>query len=743
MMSRDTARFQVRRCSTGGKLPRDASVAVPSGTKGRVTVRPSDPGSLAPGELRRGDRVLGRCVIERRLRRDRLATVYLARGTEPGEAFTVWCAHAAVISASESAVEAFEKFMARLQQLDHPGLPRVVVFGAPDGVPVVVCERHPGSTLREVIASGADRSPRFASRVLRGLAGILDALHGQDPPVLHRGIIPERVLLDEEGAVRLEEAGLLHALATSGFVSDRTVLSASAPGYLVPEEVAIPPSPRIDVFALAMVLFELLTGEVPFGHVPLMELSHALRRAPSPSVVQHRSDLPAAVDAVFDRAFGAARGEGYATVQRFARDLLRALDAAVSAEPEAGADLVDADPEPTPAFGNYSAMLAAFDARRSGAESRPAEREADDDRASPTPMPLIGSSKRTLPGGSFALRPEAFGAAPIAGAMLSEQDVQELSSSALQPLPDEAIDLSSRDLEPVARAAAMTTRTGRDEALAREAPVPTRRLKAPTLPPVGGPARSSLRVEPAPVHRAVTAAPPAPAPSAPPPPAVPGFAATYSAGAVAFAQAARLLAYSTVIAAICVTVGLLYVARAAEDLGASLRAAPSTVGPAAESPEPAPAPPPPTDAGVFAARADVVPAADVGAVVVDAAAPDRLVPADSGVAGSATDAGARDGGASAVPGPATVSRLWMALRAPVADCVEGIDAPMVTLALHFDGPTGVMSRVRLRGVFAEPPMGPCLEEAARRVRVAPFAAAGWDPSLTFPIAAAGWSQGRR
>ena len=94
--------------------------------------------------------MLGRCVIERRLRRDRLASVYLARGPEPGEVFSVWSAHNAVVARSERAVLAFGLEVERLQHLDHPGLPRIVAYDATDGAPSVVYERRPGSGKRQL-----------------------------------------------------------------------------------------------------------------------------------------------------------------------------------------------------------------------------------------------------------------------------------------------------------------------------------------------------------------------------------------------------------------------------------------------------------------------------------------------------------------------------------------------------------------------------------------------------------------
>ena len=411
--------------------------------EGCLTLRSSVPGTAITGELKRGESVLGRCVVDRRLRRDRLTAVYLARGREPGEVFTVWAAHSAVIARSERAAHVFGLELERLSLLEHPGVPHIIAFDAADSGPVVISARRPGSSLREIIASGSDRSARLASKVLQGLARILELLHTQSPPVLHRGLVPERVVLDEEGEVHLEECGYLHALVTAGFVTDRTVLACGQPGYLMPEELAFPPTAALDVFSLATLLFEVLTGRLPFGELSAAELAVALRREQLPTISLHRGDLGMAVDAVFERSFGVARGEGYPTVQAFARDLLRALEPDVSARltlpgaeaqlPDQGDDLgvnlsIAVDPEPTPSYGDYGAMLAQLDARRAGASPLPEARELAADPvipaaaalpdlgaapfASETTAPQLASSKRTLPGGSFSLAPSTLAKLP-------------------------------------------------------------------------------------------------------------------------------------------------------------------------------------------------------------------------------------------------------------------------------------------------------------------------------------------
>ncbi len=95
--------------------------------------------------------------------------------------------------------------------------------------------------------------------------------------------------------------------------------------------------------------------------------------------------------------------------------------------------------------------------------------------------------------------------------------------------------------------------------------------------------------------------------------------------------------------------------------------------------------------------------------------------------------------AGGVPGDAVHARVWTQLQRRVADCVEGIDShTSVTVLVRFDGPTGMVQRIRSRGIFAEPPIGPCLEQAVTGIRVPPFAAPSWDTSFSFPIAPPRW-----
>src|SRR6185312_14933484 len=101
-----------------------------------------------------------------------------------------------------------------------------------------------------------------AVAVCRDIADALAAAHARG--VVHRDVKPENVLRDENGTARLTDFGI--ARLAAGPRRTRTTRIVGTPDYLAPEVIeGCPPTPAVDVYALATVLFELLTGWSPFG----------------------------------------------------------------------------------------------------------------------------------------------------------------------------------------------------------------------------------------------------------------------------------------------------------------------------------------------------------------------------------------------------------------------------------------------------------------------------------------------
>ncbi|WP_051471123.1 serine/threonine-protein kinase [Patulibacter minatonensis] len=188
--------------------------------------------------------------------------------------------------------------------IDHPSVVAVHHVGVVDGRPYVALQWVEGSDLRHRLAGGPPSVPD-AVRILEQLASGLDAAH--EAGCLHRDVKPANVLVrdDADGPrASLTDFGVAGALHDAGRWGrgDATTEIVGTPAYLAPELVqGESGDARSDLYGLACVAFETLTGTPPFSAptVPAMLVAHAIRDRPSAS--ERRPELPAAVDEVLAR----------------------------------------------------------------------------------------------------------------------------------------------------------------------------------------------------------------------------------------------------------------------------------------------------------------------------------------------------------------------------------------------------------------------------------------------------------
>jgi WD40 repeat protein len=155
-----------------------------------------------------------------------------------------------------------------------------------------------GGNLAEALDDGAFELER-AARMLDQVGGALASAHRQG--VVHRDVKPSNILLDEEGNAYLADFGIAKDIAVSDRTEPRAVKGSLL--YLAPEQIrgeAI--SPRTDVYALGVVLYEVLVGEHPFADVPDMAIYERQLRDPLPPARRLRRDLPPSVDDVIATA---------------------------------------------------------------------------------------------------------------------------------------------------------------------------------------------------------------------------------------------------------------------------------------------------------------------------------------------------------------------------------------------------------------------------------------------------------
>lgn len=187
--------------------------------------------------------------------------------------------------------------------LNHPNVVSVYdVETEDDGDVVIVMEYVEGETLSDVLRSRGPMAPKEALRVLAGVAEALDAIHARG--IVHRDVKPANVLLGREGAVKLADLGVAD-------VADRTRITSSGAvvgsfSYMAPEQLdGASPTPSMDIYALALVAYETLSGEKARPETNPLALAHAISTQPPPDLRKAWPQAPARAAAVLARGMSA------------------------------------------------------------------------------------------------------------------------------------------------------------------------------------------------------------------------------------------------------------------------------------------------------------------------------------------------------------------------------------------------------------------------------------------------------
>ena len=296
------------------------------------------------------ERVLaGRYRLRRLLAKGGMAEVWEAVDDILGRPVAVKVLHVH-LAADESFRERFRREAIAAARLAHPNVVATFDTGTDGGVTFIVMELVEGSTLREILNQTGPMAPE---RVVHVGAGVADALHyAHRAGVVHRDVKPANILICPDGRVKVADFGIAKAVEESE--PDRPTPSEALTGtgsiigtaqYLAPEQVdgrAV--DGRTDVYALGVVLYEMVTGRPPFtGETDMaVALKHITTNPLAPGVV--RAGVPRALEEIVLRAMAKRPDDRYQSAEEL-RGALLSVDVRAG---EATA-VVSAPPLPPPA----------------------------------------------------------------------------------------------------------------------------------------------------------------------------------------------------------------------------------------------------------------------------------------------------------------------------------------------------------------------------------------------------------
>ena len=250
-----------------------------------------------------------------------------------------------------------------LKSLRHPGIVRLLAFGEEQGRPFYAMELVRGQSLEQLLRSGRRFDWRDTASLAADVARALKAAHDQG--IVHRDLKPANLLFPTEpggeSRVKLADFGIARLFGDAGLTQAGTVVGTAE--YMAPEQAAgLPVDARVDLYALGLVMFAMLTGRPPFRGGDVTEVLRRQRKEQPPRVSAIVPDLPAGIDELVAKLLA----KDPADRPRSALAVVRAL-----------ADLTQ-----EPAVGGPPEPVAPFDAtaphRQSGAATRPGEPRAAD-----------------------------------------------------------------------------------------------------------------------------------------------------------------------------------------------------------------------------------------------------------------------------------------------------------------------------------------------------------------------------
>jgi tRNA A-37 threonylcarbamoyl transferase component Bud32 len=222
------------------------------------------------------------------------------------------------VAADSDELKRFRREARAVAQLSHPHVVQVIDAGDDEDRPYIVFEYVEGETLKERIRRQGRLPIAEAVAYAIEIARALGAAHARH--IVHRDVKPQNVLIDEEGSAKVTDFGIARTLEEEGLTADGRVLGTT--DYVSPEQaLGQPVTGQSDLYSVGIVLFEMLTGEVPFKGDNQVAVAMKHVREALPDVQVLRPEVSTALAAVVDRATAKRQEDRYANDAELISDL--------------------------------------------------------------------------------------------------------------------------------------------------------------------------------------------------------------------------------------------------------------------------------------------------------------------------------------------------------------------------------------------------------------------------------------
>jgi serine/threonine protein kinase len=267
---------------------------------------------------------LGQYELIEEIGKGGMATVYRARQNSISRDVAVKILPTALMH-DDTFLARFYREAEVIARLQHPHILPVYDFGEFEGMPYLVMALLTGGTLADRIVSEGPMSLDEVGRIVVQVSSALDYAHKKG--IIHRDFKPSNVLLDEQGNTYLADFGLAKVAEMSVQLTGTGVMGT--PTYMAPEQAeAGDLTPAVDVYALGVTVFQMLTGRLPYEASTPLGVLMAHVTQPIPDIRNMRPDLPDITQSVITSALAKSAEARYPTPSALASALAYALEVA-------------------------------------------------------------------------------------------------------------------------------------------------------------------------------------------------------------------------------------------------------------------------------------------------------------------------------------------------------------------------------------------------------------------------------
>jgi eukaryotic-like serine/threonine-protein kinase len=281
--------------------------------------------ALHPGDL------LDHYRIENLVARSGMASIFRAEDVENNRIVAIKVPHPEM-EADPLLFDRFKREQEIGEKLDHPGVMKVFKDAKRSRI-YMVMEWVDGQLLRNVLSSERKLSPARAARITARICDALDYIHSHG--VVHRDMKPENIMISPNDEIKLIDFGIAANEGSRRLTFANLSNVMGTPDYISPEQVkGKRGDARSDIYAMGVMLYEMLTGRVPFtGNNAFLIMNDRLLNSPEPPRVIDPSITPAMQEIIY-RALEREPKNRYASAREFAHDLEHPEEVGVADRPE-------------------------------------------------------------------------------------------------------------------------------------------------------------------------------------------------------------------------------------------------------------------------------------------------------------------------------------------------------------------------------------------------------------------------